>query len=245
MPRHDGRASNQLREISLTTGINPYAEGSCLIKCGLTEVLCTASVQDRVPAWLKGKGTGWVTAEYGMLPRATMDRKDREASKGKQEGRTQEIQRLIGRSMRSICDLSQIEGQTIWLDCDVLVADGGTRTASITGSYVALALALHEISLKKPLKGRVLRDRVAAISCGVTSEGCVLDMDYHEDSSTFADGNFVMSGSGDWIEVQVTSEQRPISQGELSQLQTLATQGIRDLFDLQEQAIRLATGISK
>ena len=237
MPRHDGRLPDQLRDISITTGINPYAEGSCLIKMGRTEVLCTASVQDKVPQWLKGKGSGWLTAEYGMLPRATADRKDREASKGKQEWRTVEIQRLIGRSLRSICDLRQMDPVTLWIDCDVLVADGGTRTAAITGSYIALALALRELEAKKRLKGVVLRDQIAAISCGVTSGGCVLDMDYIEDSSTIADGNFVLSGSGEWIEIQMTAEQRPIRENELTELQQLAKKGVSQLIDLQRQAL--------
>lgn len=241
MPRPDGRPIDSLRPISLTTGINPYAEGSCLVKFGSTEVICTASVQEKVPQWLRGKGSGWLTAEYGMLPRATADRKDREATKGKQEGRTLEIQRLIGRSLRSICDLKQMDGITIWLDCDVVVADGGTRTAAITGSYVALAIALHGLGLKKRLKGLVLRDQIAAISCGVTQNGCVLDMDYAEDSSTIADGNFVLAGTGDWVEMQVTAEQRPVSSAELNEMQRLARLGIEELFDLQRRAIDLAT----
>jgi ribonuclease PH len=238
--RQNGRGMNQLREVSLTTGVNPYAEGSCLIKFGFTEVLCTASVQDKVPQWLKGKGQGWVTAEYGMLPRATGDRKDREATRGKQEGRTLEIQRLVGRSLRSVCNLAALDGFTVWLDCDVLVADGGTRTASITGAYVALALALKEMAKLKKLKApleSVLTDQVAAISCGVTSAGPVLDMDYAEDSSTIADGNFVMSSKGGWVEVQVTGEQRPVSNDELTAMRALAEGGIAELFQLQRAAI--------
>lgn len=238
--RQNGRGMNQLREVSLTTGVNPYAEGSCLIKFGFTEVLCTASVQEKVPQWLKGKGQGWVTAEYGMLPRATGERKDREATRGKQEGRTLEIQRLVGRSLRSVCNLGALEGFTIWLDCDVLVADGGTRTASITGAYVALALALKELAKSKKLKTSVeavLVDQVAAVSCGVTSAGSVLDMDYAEDSSTIADGNFVMSGKGGWVEVQVTGEQRPVSNDELTAMRELAEGGIAELFQLQRAAI--------
>lgn len=237
MGRMNGRALDELRPVSLTTGTNPYAEGSCLVKFGTTEVLCTASIQDKVPMWLKGKGQGWVTAEYGMLPRATGDRKDREATRGKQEGRTVEIQRLIGRSIRSVCNLKALEGTTIWLDCDVLVADGGTRTASITGAYVALALAVDHLERQGRLKGKVLTDQVAAISCGVTSEGVVLDMDYPEDSSTLADGNFVMSGNGAWVELQVSAEQRPVTAAEMIEMQRLAAKGIAELFELQRQSI--------
>lgn len=238
--RSNGRQMSQLREISMTTGVNPYAEGSCLIKFGFTEVLCTASVQDKVPQWLKGKGSGWVTAEYGMLPRATGDRKDREATRGKQEGRTLEIQRLVGRSLRSVCNLAGLEGFTIWLDCDVLVADGGTRTASITGAYVALALALREMAKSRKLKvpvEAILRDQVAAVSCGVSKEGVVLDMDYAEDSSTIADGNFVRSGAGGWVEVQVSGEQRPVTDDEVNLMRELAEAGIAELFQLQRTAI--------
>lgn len=235
--RPSKRPLDALRDVSLTTGINPHAEGSCLIKFGLTEVLCTASVQDKIPQWLKGKGSGWVTAEYGMLPRATGDRKDREATRGKQEGRTLEIQRLVGRSIRSVCDLKPLDGMTIWLDCDVLVADGGTRTAAITGAYVALALALRDLEARKKLKGLVLRDQVAAISCGVTNAGIVLDMDYAEDSTTLADGNFVMSGAGQWVEIQVSAEQRPVTSSEMTEMQRLAEKGIAELMELQRAAL--------
>ena len=237
--RTDNRAADQLREISLTTGVNPHAEGSCLIKFGMTEVLCTASVQDKVPQWLKGKGQGWITAEYGMLPRATTDRKDREATKGKQEGRTLEIQRLIGRSLRSIANLKALDGMTIWLDCDVIVADGGTRTAAITGSYVALALALHQLEREKRLKGVVLSDQVAAVSCGLTKQGVVLDMDYLEDSNTLADANFVMAGNGNWIELQMSAEKHPVAGSDFSVMQALAEKGIRELMELQKQALQL------
>lgn len=239
--RPNNRPNDQLRDISLTTGVNPHAEGSCLIKFGLTEVLCTASVQEKVPQWLKNKGQGWITAEYGMLPRATAHRKDREATKGKQEGRTLEIQRLVGRSLRSVCDLKAMDGLTIWLDCDVLVADGGTRTAAITGAYVALALALAELNRKKRLKGAVLRDRVAAISCGVMEHGVVLDMDYTEDSSALADANFVMAGNGDWIELQMSAEQKPISGHDFARMQEMASRGIMELFSLQARALELAS----
>ncbi|TKW60914.1 MAG: ribonuclease PH [Blastochloris viridis] len=238
--RADGRTANELREVRITTGCNPYAEGSCLIQFGRTEVICTASVQTKVPQWLKGKGQGWLTAEYGMLPRATGERKDREATRGKQDGRTVEIQRLIGRSLRSICTLSDMDGLTLWLDCDVLVADGGTRTAAITGSYIAAALALRECASKKLLRGPVLREPVAAISCGLTDTGVILDMDYAEDSQTHADANFVMSASGDWIEVQVSAEQRPVKDAEIALMKDYAAQGIRQLIDLQQQALAMS-----
>ena len=235
--RANNRPFNQMRDISLTTGVNPHAEGSCLIKFGLTEVLCTASVQEKVPQWLKGKGQGWVTAEYGMLPRATSDRKDREAARGKQEGRTLEIQRLIGRSLRSVCNLKNMDGLTIWLDCDVIVADGGTRTAAITGAYVALAIALNDLERRKRLKGTVLRDQVAAVSCGLQSDGVVLDMDFSEDSATRADANFVMAGNGHWIELQMSAEQEPVRSEDFVTMQQLAAGGIRDLMELQRQAL--------
>jgi ribonuclease PH len=239
LQRHAGRAANALRPIQITTGVNPHAEGSCLIKFGLTEVLCTASVQDKVPAWLRGKGQGWLTAEYGMLPRATGERKDREATKGKQEGRTVEIQRLIGRSLRAVTDLKALDGFTLWLDCDVLVADGGTRTAAITGAYLAAALAIQDLTARRALKNQapVLRDQVAAISCGLTPQGVVLDMDYEEDSTTLADGNFVMAGAGHWVEMQVGAEQRPITANELSTMQQMAQQGITELLALQRQVL--------
>lgn len=237
MTRANGRATNQLREISLTTGVNPHAEGSCLVKFGSTEVLCTASVQEKVPQWLKGKGNGWVTAEYGMLPRATGERKDREATKGKQEGRTLEIQRLIGRSLRSVCNLKAIDGLTIWIDCDVLVADGGTRTAAITGGYVALALAFREIARTRKVNGTLLQDQIAAISCGVSDQGVILDMDYIEDSTTLADGNFVMAGNGHWTELQMSAEQRPITSAEFLEMQRLAEHGIRQLFEMQREIL--------
>lgn len=239
--RTDNRPADQLRDVSLTTGVNPHAEGSCLIKFGLTEVLCTASVQDKVPQWLKGKGQGWITAEYGMLPRATADRKDREATRGKQEGRTLEIQRLIGRSLRSVANLKAMDGLTIWLDCDVIVADGGTRTAAITGSYIALAIALQQLDREKRLKGVVLSDQVAAVSCGLTDHGVVLDMDYLEDSNTKADANFVMAGNGNWIELQMSAEKTPVASADFGVMQVMAEKGIRELMELQRQALGLVS----
>lgn len=240
--RYENRAYDALRPMSITTGVNPHAEGSCLIRCGRTEIICTASIQPKVPAWLRGKGQGWLTAEYGMLPRATAERKDREATKGKQEGRTVEIQRLIGRALRAVTDLKALDGFTLWLDCDVIVADGGTRTASITASYIAASLAVAQLKAQKVIKTAtpVFSDQVAAVSCGLLTSGPVLDMDYEEDSSALADGNFVMAGQGSWIEMQVTGEQRPVHADELLTLQQLAHKGIAELFDLQRKAIAAA-----
>jgi ribonuclease PH len=240
--RLNQRPADALREIKVTTGVNPHAEGSCLILFGKTEIICTASVQNKVPNWLRGQGQGWLTAEYGMLPRATHERKDREASKGKQEGRTVEIQRLIGRSLRAVTNLKALDGITLWLDCDVLVADGGTRTAAITGSYIAAALAVDYLQKNRMLKHHepVLRDQVAAISCGLTPTGAILDMDYQEDSTTLADGNFVMAGNGDWIEIQLSAEQRPVTANELNSLQQLAHKGLAELFNLQKKVLDAA-----
>jgi ribonuclease PH len=237
----EGRNLNDLREISLTCHVNPYAEGSCLIKAGRTEVLCTATLQDGVPKWLRGKGEGWITAEYGMLPRATHERKDREAIRGKQEGRTIEIQRLIGRALRTACDLKTLNNITIWLDCDVLVADGGTRTAAITGGFVALALAVAEGVRRGKIKSNPLTHYVAAVSCGVTPQGVVLDMDYAEDSTCAVDGNFVLAGTGEWLEIQMSGEKRAIKFNEFNEMLAFAEKGIRQLFTLQRQAIESAS----
>lgn len=235
--RTSGRAADTLRDISLTTGVNPYAEGSCMVQWGHTRVLCTASLTEGVPRWLRGKGQGWLTAEYGMLPRATGERTDREAVKGKQGGRTIEIQRLIGRSLRAVCDLSLLNGYTLYLDCDVLVADGGTRVASITGSYVAAQLALRDILAKGKIAGNPLRSEVAAVSCGLGEHGLLLDMDYGEDSTTLADGNFVVDGQGNWIEVQITAEQRPLHATERDGMMALAEQGLREIVALQRAVL--------
>ena len=241
MSRPDGRAPAQLRDIGLTSGINPHAEGSCLIKWGKTEVLCTASLVPGVPRWLKGQGRGWLTAEYGMLPRATHDRKDREAARGKQDGRTVEIQRLIGRSLRAACRLEPLDGFTATLDCDVLVADGGTRVASITGAYVALAIAVKRLKASGAIREDPLTAQVAAVSCGLTEGGVVLDMDYAEDSSTLADGNFVMAGGEGvapaWVEVQASAERRLVSAAEMAEMQKLAQGGIEELFALQREIL--------
>ena len=235
--RPSGRAPDQLRDVSLETAVSRYAEGSCLAKFGQTHVLCTASVEAGVPGWLKGQGKGWVTGEYGMLPRATHTRGRREAAQGKQSGRTQEIQRLIGRSLRSVIDLKALGDRTITLDCDVIQADGGTRTAAITGAWVALARACAYLLEEKVIKANPITGQVAAISCGVFSAMPVLDLDYAEDSNAEADANFVLSGDGRIIELQATGEQRPFSDEEFAELMRLAKLGCGRLFDLQRAAI--------
>ncbi|MCC6788018.1 MAG: ribonuclease PH, partial [Hyphomonadaceae bacterium] len=207
--RPSGRAPDQLRDVTLEIGVSRYAEGSCLARFGQTHVLCTASVEQGVPGWLKGQGRGWVTGEYGMLPRATHTRGRREAAQGKQSGRTQEIQRLIGRSLRSVVDLKLLGDRTITLDCDVIQADGGTRTAAITGAWVAMARACKYLVDEKVIKESPVTGQVAAISCGVFSGVPVLDLDYAEDSSAEVDANFILSGDGRMIELQATGEQRP------------------------------------
>jgi len=235
--RPSGRAPDQLREISLETQVSRYAEGSCLAKFGQTHVLCTASVEQGVPGWLKGQGRGWVTGEYGMLPRATHTRGRREAAQGKQSGRTQEIQRLIGRSLRSVIDLKALGDRTVTLDCDVIQADGGTRTAAITGAWVALARACKYLVEEKVIKADPLTGQVAAISCGVFSGTPVLDIDYAEDSNAEVDCNFVMAGDGRMIELQATGEQRPFSEEEFAEMLRLAKLGCTQLFEAQKKAI--------
>lgn len=237
MSRPSGRALDQLRSIELIPGFAKYAEGSCLIKCGETHVLCAATVEEKVPPFIKGTGLGWVTAEYGMLPRATLERTDREAAKGKQSGRTQEIQRLIGRSLRAITDRAALGEIQIKLDCDVLQADGGTRTASITGSYVALHLACQALLAKGKIKSLPFTDSVAAISCGIYNGKAVLDLDYAEDSTAQADANFVLTGRNGIVEIQGTAEETPYSQEQFLQLLTLAQKGIRELTDLQKKVL--------
>jgi ribonuclease PH len=234
--RPSGRAPDQLREVILETGVSRYAEGSCLAKFGATHVLCTASVEAGVPAWLKGQGRGWVTGEYGMLPRATHTRGRREAAQGKQSGRTQEIQRLIGRALRSVVDLKALGDRTVTLDCDVIQADGGTRTAAITGAWVALARACAYLVEEKELKTNPVSGQVAAISCGVFSGAAVLDLDYAEDSSAEVDANFVLAGDGRLIEIQATGEQRPFSEAEFAALMGLAKLGCGRLFEAQKRA---------
>jgi ribonuclease PH len=236
--RPSRRAPDELRAVTLERGVVKYAEGSCLVKFGDTHVLVTATLEDRLPPWLKGQGRGWVTAEYGMLPRATLERTRREASAGKQNGRTVEIQRLIGRALRTTVDLVALGERQITVDCDVLQADGGTRTASITGAWVALADCLNWMKSRNMLKGgAVLRDHVAAVSCGIYNGTPVLDLDYAEDSEAETDANFVMTGDGRIIEVQGTAERTPFSQDEFLALMALARKGIGRLCELQKIAV--------
>jgi ribonuclease PH len=238
--RPSGRAPDQLRTISLEPGFSKYAEGSCLVRFGDTHVLCTASVDDSVPRFLKGTGLGWVTAEYGMLPRSTHSRTDREAAKGKQSGRTQEIQRLIGRALRAVTDRAAMPEVQIKVDCDVLQADGGTRTAAITGSYVALHLAFQHLMSIGALKKMPLTDQVAAVSCGIYKGTAVLDLDYAEDSNAQADSNFVLTGRGGIVEIQGTAEEKPFEQAQFMDLLTLAQKGIAELAALQKAALGIA-----
>lgn len=238
--RPSKRAPDAMRAITLETGVNRYAEGSCLAKFGNTHVLCTASWTNNVPRWMKGTGKGWITAEYGMLPRSTHDRNRREAASGKQGGRTMEIQRLIGRALRSVANLETLGENQITVDCDVLQADGGTRTAAITGGYVALALALRYLKDEDVISSDPLTAQAAAISCGVWNDEPVLDLDYAEDSSAQVDANFVMSSDGAIIEVQGTGEDRPFTRAEFNALTDLAEKGCGELFALQKAAIEAA-----
>ncbi|MFZ5668273.1 MAG: ribonuclease PH [Pseudomonadota bacterium] len=235
--RPSERAPDQLRSVTLETGVNRYAEGSCLVGFGHTRVLVTASVEDGVPGWLRGKGQGWVTAEYGLLPRATHTRGRREAAQGKQSGRTQEIQRLIGRSLRAVVDMRAMGERQIHIDCDVLQADGGTRTAAITGAWVALRLATKYLLEEGVLKTDPVIGQVAAVSCGVFDGVPVLDLDYEEDSSAEADANFVLTGVGDIVEIQATGEKRGFTRDEFESLYGLAEKGIGELFVLQRTAV--------
>ena len=235
--RPSGRQPTDMRAVTLERNVAMKAEGSCLVAFGNTRVLCTASVETSVPGWLRGKGKGWVTAEYGMLPRATGSRTRREATAGKQSGRTQEIQRLIGRSLRAVVDLEALGEVQVTLDCDVIEADGGTRTASITGAYVALADAIAWMQERKLTKGQVLRDSVAAISCGIYRGTPVLDLDYLEDVEAETDANFVMTGSGKFVEIQGTAEGAPFSREELESLMSLDEKGIGELSVLQKTVL--------
>jgi ribonuclease PH len=235
--RPSNRAPDQMRRVSLEKGVAKHAEGSCLVKFGDTHVLVTASLEEGVPGFLKGTGKGWVTAEYGMLPRSTGSRMRREAAQGKQSGRTQEIQRLVGRSLRAITDLSALGEKQIVIDCDVLQADGGTRTASITGGYVALAQCVSFMKKVGMVTKPVLKDHVAAISCGIYKGTPVLDLDYDEDSTAETDANFVLTGAGGLVEIQGTAEGAPFSEEELAHLLRLARKGIGELVDLQKQAV--------
>ena len=236
MPRPSGRAADQLRPVTLETKVNRYAEGSCLIGFGHTRVLVTASVDEGVPGFLRGKGQGWVTAEYGMLPRATHTRGRREAAAGKQSGRTQEIQRLIGRSLRAVVDLKALGERQVVIDCDVVQADGGTRTASVTGAWTALRLATAHLLAEGVLKADPILDQVAAVSCGVHGGQPVLDLDYEEDSAAEADANFVLTGRGEIVEIQATGEKRGFTRAEFDRLYALAEVGIADLCARQREA---------
>ena len=235
--RPSRRQPDELRAVSLERGVVKYAEGSCFVKFGDTHVLVTATLEDRMPPWLKGQARGWVTAEYGMLPRATSERTRREASTGKQSGRTIEIQRLIGRSLRAVLDLPALGERQITIDCDVIQADGGTRTAAITGAWVALADCLNWMKARNMIKKDVLRDNVAAVSCGIYQGTPVLDLDYAEDSEAETDANFVMTGDGRIIEVQGTAEKTPFSEAEFLALMALARKGVARLVDLQKMAV--------
>jgi len=233
--RPSKRTPDQMREVTVERGFSRHAEGSCLIKFGNTHVLCTASLEERVPPWLRGRGEGWVTAEYGMLPRSTHDRMRREATAGKQSGRTSEIQRLIGRSLRAIVDLKELGERQITVDCDVIQADGGTRTASITGGYIALRDCINWMKERSMVTDAVLKDNVAAISCGIYKGTPVLDLDYDEDSAAETDANFVMTGKGGIVEIQGTAEEEAFSREELNQMMDLASAGIADLVKLQNE----------
>lgn len=235
--RPSKRKPDELRPVSIDRRVSMHAEGSCLIKFGNTQVLCTATLEDRLPPWLKGQGRGWITAEYGMLPRATVQRTRREASVGHPSGRTQEIQRLIGRSLRAVVDLPKLGERQISIDCDVLQADGGTRTAAITGAWVALYDCLKWMCGRDMIKDGVLRDHVAAVSCGLYKGTPVLDLDYPEDSEADADANFVMTGSGGIVEVQGTAETAPFSQESFDQLMALARKGVGELISLQKLTV--------
>ncbi len=231
--RPSKRQTNEMREVSVETGFSKHAEGSCLIKFGDTHVLCTASLEERVPPWLRGGGKGWVTAEYGMLPRSTGGRMRRESTAGKQSGRTQEIQRLIGRSLRAVVDMEALGERQITVDCDVIQADGGTRTASITGGFIALKQCIGWMKKRGMVSERVLRDNVAAISCGIYQGTPVLDLDYDEDSTAETDANFVMTGKGGIVEIQGTAEGEAFSEDEFRQLMELAKHGISQLVEIQ------------
>ena len=235
--RPSGRRPDQMREVRLSRGVAPKAEGSCLVEFGATRVLVTATVETGVPGWRRGQGMGWVTAEYGMLPRATGTRTRREAAAGKQSGRTQEIQRLIGRALRAVIDMAALGENQVILDCDVLEADGGTRTASITGAYVALAEAIRWMEGRNLTKGNPVRDSVAAVSCGIYAGVPVLDLDYIEDSDAHTDANFVLTGSGNFVEIQGTAEQVPFTRAELEMLMGLAEKGTGELAALQQAAL--------
>ena len=239
MNRPSGRSPEDMRDILITPKVNKYAEGSCLIKFGDTHVICTASVEDRLPPWLREAGHGWVTAEYGMLPRSTHSRSNREAARGSQGGRTQEIQRLIGRSLRAITDLRELGDTQIKIDCDVIQADGGTRTASITGGFVALYLACQHLVKIGVLRQIPLQGHIAAISCGIYRNMAILDLDYSEDSKAQADSNFVLTEKHDIVEIQATAEEKPFSEAYFKEMLALAKKGVSELILLQKRALEI------
>ena len=236
--RPNNRSRDNLRKVTLDVSASKYAEGSCLAKFGDTHVLCTASVDENVPRWMKGKGKGWVTGEYGMLPRATHSRNNREAARGKQGGRTVEIQRLIGRSLRAAIDLEKLGERQIIVDCDVMQADGGTRTASITGAWVALYQACEKLVAEGKIKENPVTDKMAAVSCGIIDGECRLDLEYVEDSAAQADANFVLTSTGGVIEIQASAEETPFTAGEMAELLRLAGKGIGELCEMQEAALK-------
>jgi ribonuclease PH len=238
MQRLDGRSERDLRPVEIQTGVNIYAEGSALIKIGKTHVICTASVEDKVPPFLRDSNQGWITSEYGMLPRATDQRTQREATRGKATGRTQEIQRLIGRSLRAVSDLKALGSRTVWIDCDVIQADGGTRTASITGAFVALVLALAKLKTMNRLVGAPLRGMVAATSVGLLGGVACLDLSYAEDSQADVDMNVVRTDAGRYVEVQGTGEKTPFSPEEMKAMLDLAAHGVNQLFEQQRKTLR-------
>jgi ribonuclease PH len=240
--RNDGRAPDELRPLSITTGFVRSATGSALIEAGGTRVICTASVDEDVPRWMAGQGRGWATAEYGMLPASTGERKRRDVSKGRPDGRTVEIQRLIGRSLRGVIDFKALGERTVWIDCDVLEADGGTRCAAITGGYVALELALRRLMADGKLEALPLSGSVAAVSCGMVGGRALLDLDYSEDSTAEVDANVVMTGDGGLVEVQATAERTPLSRASLDELLALAAAGIERLRAAQQEAVGAAVG---
>jgi ribonuclease PH len=245
--RINGRQTNELRPLKITPNVNKYAEGSVYIEVGDTKVMCTVSVEERVPHFMKGQGKGWVTAEYSMLPRATQTRNQREAAKGKLGGRTMEIQRLIGRALRSVVDLQALGERTITVDCDVIQADGGTRTTSITGAFVALAIAMDKLAVQHKLARFPITDYLASVSVGVVGDRAVLDLNYEEDSKAKVDMNIVMTGKGEFVELQGTGEERPFNRKELDQMLELGEQGVLRMIELQKEvlgpiALKIASG---
>ena len=231
------RNINQLRDIEIVPNFSPYPEGSCLIKCGNTHVVCSASLDQNIPRWLKNTGSGWVTAEYGMIPRSTSERMSREAARGKQSGRTQEIQRLIGRSLRSVIDLEELKDLQIIIDCDVIQADGGTRTASISGAFVALQLCINKMLNKKIIKKNPLRESIAAISCGIINGEPFLDLDFDEDQNAGVDANFVITETGKLVEVQMTSEKQLCSEESFNTMLQLAKSGVKEIIQMQKKIV--------